>query len=85
MIATVIILTVVGGFMGGLPRYAGLGAVLGTTTIGPMTWWLYTFVRHNKSARSPNIFYENSLTKADIELIQHTDMIENLAHKMRGE
>jgi hypothetical protein len=62
----------------GAPRFWFTGGFLGGMLIAPMTWWLIKHGRLNGQYRHANIFYENSADKAEIERIQHIDVIESM-------
>lgn len=68
-IATCTIGTVIGAFMGGMPRYAVTGFVASLFLIAPMTWWLYKQGRFNSQNRPANIFYQNDCTPEEIQRI----------------
>ena len=76
MIATTAIMTVAGGFIGGLPKHALTGFVASVFLISPMSWWIYKHGRMNSGNRPADIFYENSVTPEEIERIQNLDLIE---------
>lgn len=61
-IALSLIGTVVGGVMGGLPRYAFTGFMVSFFLLSPMTWWFYKQGRLNAVNRPANIFYENNVS-----------------------
>lgn len=84
-IATTIILSTFGAFYGGMPRYIFTGAFVSLLLVSPMSWWLYKHGKFNSVNKQVNIFYENDLTREDIDRIRHIDMIESLADKMRGQ
>ena len=70
------------GMWGGLPRYWFTGALLGCMFFSPMSWWMRSQGRMNAQVRPSNIFYENSVTKEEVERIRHMDEIENLGSAM---
>lgn len=78
--------TVIGAFSmgmtGGMPRYWFTGGFVGGFMIAPMGWWLYKHGRINAQERHTNVFYENSVTKEEVERIQHLDAIESLGTAM---
>ena len=51
--------------------------------VSPMSWWLMNQVRIN-TVRNPNIFYEGSCTKEEIERFRAQDQIEQAAFKMQS-
>lgn len=57
------------GLYFGLPRYWFIGGFTGAFVLSPMIWWAYKHGRMNALGKHPNIFYENSATKEDIERI----------------
>jgi hypothetical protein len=80
--AVTLISSVSAGILGGLPRYWFTGAFVGGMIIAPMIWWLRSHGRFNASNRHSNIFYENNVTKEEVERIRHIDEIENLGSAM---
>lgn len=64
--------TIIGSAVfGGLkfyPRYWFTGGFLGAFFVAPMSFWAYKQGRFNMNSRAnPNIFYENSVTKEEVE------------------
>ena len=53
--------------------------------IAPMIWWAMKHGRLNPLGRHPNMFYENSVTKEEVERIQQIDMLEALTAKIQTE
>lgn len=70
------------GMYGGMPRYWFTGAFVGATLLAPMSWWIYRHGRFNAQHRSSNIYYENGLSKEELERIQQLDAIESLGATM---
>lgn len=67
---TLTILGTTAGFLfGGLPKYALRGGILALFNVAPMTWWLNKHGKINATGRHPNIFYENNVSKEEIERI----------------
>jgi hypothetical protein len=50
-----------------------------------MIWWAINHGRFNSLGRHPNIFYENGVSKEEIERIQQLDMLEALTVKIQSE
>lgn len=74
MLACTIIGSVFAGLWKFYPRYWFTGGFIGGFMIAPMTFWAYKHARLNMVGRAaPNIFYENSVTKEEIERIQALD------------
>lgn len=82
MTALTIIGTVTAGFVGGAPRFFFIGGFMSAFVIAPGTWWIYKHGRLNSNNRSSNIFYEDSVTRDEVERIQHLDEIESMGAYM---
>lgn len=82
MAATTVISAFSMGIYGGLPRFWFTGAFVGGFILSPMMWWLRSQGRFNAQVRPSNIFYDNSVTKEEVERIRHLDEIENLGSLM---
>jgi len=84
-----IALTIIGaasmGIYGGYPRFWFTGAFIGGMLIAPMTWWLIRHGRLNSQNRHANIFYENNVTKEEVERIQQLDAIESLGSALAAQ
>jgi hypothetical protein len=80
--ATTIITTVGAGIYGGLPRYWFTGFFVGSMLFSPMIWWLRQHGKLNAQNRPANIFYDNTVSKDEVERIRHLDEIENLGSAM---
>ena len=52
-----------------MPKWWFIGAFLGGMVLAPASWWIKRHGRFNAQGRNSNIFYDNSLTKDDIERI----------------
>lgn len=82
-------LTVIGGaiglFQGGMPRHAFVGAWVGGMCLAPFGWFIHKHARLNAQNRPTNIFYQNDVTKEDVERIQHIDEMETIAFMMRAQ
>ncbi len=66
------------GMYGGLPRFWFTGAFIGGMLLAPMSWWVYKQGRINGQVRPSNIFYENSVTREEVDRIRHLDEVESL-------
>ena len=73
------------GVWGAMPRYWFTGAFIGGFLIAPMGWWLYKHGRLNAQGRHSNMYYENSVTREEVERIQHLDAIESLGSAMQAQ
>lgn len=73
------------GMWGFMPRFWAIGAVSGFTWIGPGTWWILKNGKLNASVRPSNIYYENSVTREEVERFQHLDAIESLGSHMQAQ
>jgi hypothetical protein len=82
--ACTIIGTGIGAFAGGMPRYWFMGAMIGTIFVFPMTWWLHKTSGFNPKGRHLNIFYEDEVSKEEVERIQHLDALEGMTLIMQG-
>ncbi|TNV76273.1 hypothetical protein FGO68_gene8827 [Halteria grandinella] len=80
--ATTLITTVGAGIYGGLPRYWFTGFFVGSMLFAPMIWWLRVHGKFNAQNRPANIFYDNNVTKEEVERIRHLDEIESLGSAM---
>jgi hypothetical protein len=67
--ATTILGTAAGFLFGGLPTYAATGAVVAFFNVAPMTWWIYKHGKLNATGRPSNIFYQNDVSKEEVERI----------------
>lgn len=84
-IASQLIGSVVGGFLGGLPKYIFIGWFVGAFLFSPMSWWFIRHAKINSAVRPTNVFYENNLSPEEIERIQAIDMIETLGSRMAAQ
>lgn len=66
------------GMYGGFPRFWFTGGFVGGMIIAPMAWWLYKQGRLNAQDRHVNVFYEDNVTRDEVERIQNLDAIESL-------
>jgi hypothetical protein len=62
---------------------AGLGGfIIGTLTLGPMSYWLYLNGRTGAGGKPAKIWYEDGVSKEDIARYQALDQEEILANEM---
>ena len=77
--------TLIGGVTGMLifkhPLHIFSSFFFSAVLVAPTLWWFANASRMNPT-RAPNIFYENTCTKEEIERYRHQDMIENLGQTM---
>ena len=74
----------IGLFYGGMPRFVFTGAWVGGMMIAPFSWFMKKHAKFNAQERHPTIFYQDDLSKDDIERIQQIDAIETLGQVMKG-
>lgn len=77
-IACTLIGATTAGLYGGFPRFWFTGGFVGGMMIAPMGWWLYKQGRLNAQDRHANVFYEDTVTREEVERIQNVDAIESL-------
>ena len=80
--ATMILTTIGGAFVWSRPTQVVLSGFFGGMIVAPTTWWFSLQGKNGKLA-SPNIFYQNDCTQADVDRFRHQDMIEEAAELMK--